>query len=985
MGAVVVTPMDLKLALAAAAAHLGLQKRCVSLVGQADEADAAFLLFNPSEMLTVSVVLLFFVVSLLFLQFLKLQWMRRRFPPGPTPYPFFGNMLQMNFQIHHDILKKMAKMHGNVFTLWVLNHPVVVLQGFQAVKEGLTVHAEDVAGRPTSHFFHVLTHGNGVMFSNGHVWKQQRRFGLAIMRKMGVGKKDQEYRLQEEACDLVECLRKTNGKPLDPTVPVVHTVSSVICSVIFGHRFSKDDENFQRLIESIDTIAAFVNSISFFVYEMFPWLASRFLAPFKQAASSMDFVNALFAKEIKSHKEKGKPDENQDFIDYYLDEIDKTKGNTDATYDEENLTQTIFDLFIAGTETTATTLRWALLYMVVYPDVQAEYSSLEKVQKELDAVLGCSRIICYEDRKRLPYTNAVIHEIQRYSNIVLIALPRQSVKDTELLGFPVPKNTIILANIDSVLSDPEKWETPDQFNPGHFLDKDGNFINREAFLPFSIDKLVKADAKMLTISEVLIAVAVFLLMMQFLKLQRVRRRLPPGPVPLPVFGTLIQLNFEFNRDILMKLAKIHGNIFTLWFGWAPVIILNGFQAVKDGMTTHPEDVSGRLVSPFFRAMAKGKGIMLATGHTWKQQRRFALRTLRNLGLGKRGLEHRVQEEARYLVDFFASMKGKPLDPSYPLIHAVSNVICAVVYGHRFSREDETFRELIRATEYLFKFGGSFIHHLYEIFPWLMCRLPGPHKKALSCYEVLSSFTRREIRLHRERGVPDELEDFIDFYLAHIEESKGVPRSTYNEDNMIYSINDLFLGGSETSSTTLNWGLLYMVANPDIQEKVQKELDAVLGPSQLICYEDRRELPYTNAVIHEIQRFSNIISVGMPRVCVRDTTLLGFPLKKGTIVLPNIASSLYDPEHWETPRQFNPGHFLDKDGNFVSQEAFLPFSIGHRVCLGEHLARTELFIFFANLLRAFTFQLPEGVTKINTEPILGGTLQPHPYRICAIPR
>ncbi|NWI57495.1 CP2K1 protein, partial [Calyptomena viridis] len=168
-------------------------------------------------------------------------------------------------------------------------------------------------------------------------------------------------------------------------------------------------------------------------------------------------------------------------------------------------------------------------------------------------------------------------------------------------------------------------------------------------------------------------------------------------------------------------------------------------------------------------------------------------------------------------------------------------------------------------------------------------------------------------------------------------------------------------------------------------KVQKELDAVLGPSKLICYEDRRKLPYTNAVVHEIQRFSNIISVGMPRVCVRNTTLLGFPLKKGTIVLPNIASSLYDPEQWKTPRQFNPGHFLDKDGNFVSQEAFLPFSIGHRVCLGEHLARTELFIFFANLLRAFTFRLPEGVTEINTEPIFGGTLQPHPYRVCAIPR
>uniref|UniRef100_A0A8D0EKG6 Uncharacterized protein n=1 Tax=Strix occidentalis caurina TaxID=311401 RepID=A0A8D0EKG6_STROC len=352
--------------------------------------------------------------------------------------------------------------------------------------------------------------------------------------------------------------------------------------------------------------------------------------------------------------------------------------------------------------------------------------------------------------------------------------------------------------------------------------------------------------------------------------------------------------------------------------------------------------------------------------------RFALRTLRNLGLGKRGLEHCVQEEAHYLVAFFASMKGKPLDPSFPLVHSVSNVICAVVFGHRFSREDETLHELIR------KLCGTTcvsLPQLYEIFPWLMCRLPGPHKKALSCYEVLSSFTRREIRMHTERGIPDEPQDFIDFYLAHIEKV----------NNMVYSINDLFLGGSETTSTTLIWGLLYMVTNPDVQEKVQRELDAVLGPSQLICYEDRKELPYTNAVVHEVQRFSNIISVGMPRVCVRNTTLLGFPLKKGTIVLPNIASSLYDPEQWETPRQFNPGHFLDKDGNFVSQEAFLPFSVGHRVCLGEHLARTELFIFFASLLRAFTFRLPEGVTKISTEPILGGTLQPHPYRLCAIPR
>ncbi|NXM67268.1 CP2J6 protein, partial [Serilophus lunatus] len=404
----------------------------------------------------------------------------RRLPPGPTPYPIFGNLLQMNFRIHHEYLKTMAKIHGNIFTLWLSNRPAVVLQGFQMVKEGLTVHAEDVAGRPTSQFFHILTRGNGVMFSNGHIWKQQRRFGLATMRKLGVGKKDQEYQIQEEACHLVEYLRKTKGKPLDPTVPITHAVSNVICSMIFGHRFSRDDENFYHLMESTDAVSAFMNSISFFFYELSPWLGSHFLGSFKKTKSSIEFLRTIVAKEVENHIEKRKSNENQDFIDCYLDEINKTKGDAGATYDEENLIQTICDLIIAGTETTATTLRWALLFMVIYPDIQ------ERVQKELDAVLGCSHVFCYEDRKKLPYTNAVIHEIQRYSNIILIALPRLSVKDTELLGYRVPKNTPILANIDSVLSDPEKWETPDQFNPSHFLDKDGNFVNREAFLPFAI-------------------------------------------------------------------------------------------------------------------------------------------------------------------------------------------------------------------------------------------------------------------------------------------------------------------------------------------------------------------------------------------------------------------------------------------------------------------------------------------------------------------
>ncbi|KAJ7402741.1 hypothetical protein BTVI_83781 [Pitangus sulphuratus] len=818
----------------------------------------------------------------------------------------------------------MAKIHGNIFTLWFGWAPVVVLNGFQAVKDGMTTHPEDVSGRLVSPFFRAMAKGKGIMLATGHTWKQQRRFALRTLRNLGLGKKGLEHRVQEEAHYLVAFFASMRGKPLDPSFSLVHSVSNVICAVVFGHRFSREDETFHELIRATEHLFKFGGSFIHHLYEIFPWLMCRLPGPHKKALACYDVLSNFTRREIRMHTERGTPDELQDFIDFYLAHIEKSKDEPRSTYNEDNMVYSINDLFLGGSETTSTTLNWGLLYMVAYPDIQ------EKVQKELDAVLGPSKIICYEDRRELPYTNAVVHEIQRFSNIISVGMPRVCVRNTTLLGFPLKKGTIVLPNIASSLYDPEQWETPRQFNPGHFLDKDGNFVSQEAFLPFSVDfldllvKTVSArflDYKLEAIrscpvtcylreeTDSLLAMTSFQAVVEsneFFKLRKACKQFPPGPTPLPLLGNLVHLNFRFHRDLLMELAKTHGNIYTLWFGWTPVIILNGFQAVKDGMTMHPDDVSGRMVSPFFRAMAKGKGIILATGRSWKQQRRFGIMTLRSLGMGKKGLEHRVQEEASHLVEFFVNLK---------------------VFGYHFSDEDKTFHEMIHATENLFRFAGSFFHQMYEILPWLMCRLPGPHKKALACYDVLSSFARKEVRRHVERGIPAEPQDFIDFYLAEMEKSKDGVKPKYDEDNLVYVINDLFLGGSETSSTTLYWGLLYMVVNPDIQEKVQKELDAVLGPSQLICYEDRRKLPYTNAVVHEIQRFSNIVFVGMPRVCVRNTTLLGFPVKRGTIVIPNIGSVLYDPEEWETPRQFNPGHFLDKEGNFIPREAFLPFSAG----------------------------------------------------------
>ncbi|XP_029473196.1 cytochrome P450 2J5-like [Rhinatrema bivittatum] len=490
---------------------------------------------------------------------------------------------------------------------------------------------------------------------------------------------------------------------------------------------------------------------------------------------------------------------------------------------------------------------------------------------------------------------------------------------------------------------------------------------------------------MLMLAEVLLAFLLSLLILRFLKLRWAGRRLPPGPTPLPIIGNLWTLSFRLHHETLIQLAKIYGNIFTVWAGETPLIVFSGCKAVKDALISHGQEFSGRPITPFVNQFTQGKGIVASNGHGWRQQRCFGQMFLRRLGLQQEmGLEWQIQEEARHLLESFTSRRGRSLDPSVPIRHAVSNVTGALVFGRRFSSEDRNFQHLLKAINFVVSFNGTHWGRLFDTFPRLMRRVPGPHQEVFVYVEYVRSYVKQEIRSHLENP-SDEPKDLTDFYLAQISKTKDDPNSTYDESNMIQLVIDFLLASSDTISTTLHWAVLYMVVYPAVQEEVQKELDAVLIPSQIVCYEDRKRLPYTNAVIHEIQRYANIASVGLARQCTKDTSIRGFLITKGTIIIPNLSSVLFDPEHWETPQQFNPSHFLDEGGNFVTNNAFLPFSAGHRVCLGEQMARIEIFILFASLLRAFTFQLPEGVTEINKDYIYGTVIQPHPYEICAIPR
>ncbi|MEE6498256.1 hypothetical protein FKM82_003017 [Ascaphus truei] len=462
-------------------------------------------------------------------------------------------------------------------------------------------------------------------------------------------------------------------------------------------------------------------------------------------------------------------------------------------------------------------------------------------------------------------------------------------------------------------------------------------------------------------------------------------KLPPGPRPLPLIGNLNVVNLKKPFQSLMELSEKYGDVFTVHFGPKTTVVLASYQAVRDALVTQADDFGERAVMPIFTQITQGKGIVFSHGESWKVMRRFALSTLRDFGMGKKTVESRIQEELNPLIGHFKSQNGAPFDTSIILNCAVSNVICSIIFGNRFEYEDRTFQTLIKIVNENTTLLGTPSVLLYNFWPFLGFLLGAP-KKVQSNVEHVNCLLQKYIKEHRMELSANNVSGFLDAFLMKQEQESSNPDSHFHDGNLLYSVLDLFSAGTETSSTTLRWGLLLMMKYPEIQKRVQEEIEKFIQPGQLPKVEDRRNMPYTDAVIHEIQRFANIVPLNVSRTTVKDVSFRGFCIPKGTDVIPMLTSVLYDKTQWETPYEFNPHHFLDANGKFIKKDAFMPFSLGRRACVGESLAKMELFLFFTGLLQQFTLHPPAGVTEadLDIKADVGFILHPMPHRICAVP-
>ncbi|NXN26064.1 CP1A5 protein, partial [Nycticryphes semicollaris] len=486
-------------------------------------------------------------------------------------------------------------------------------------------------------------------------------------------------------------------------------------------------------------------------------------------------------------------------------------------------------------------------------------------------------------------------------------------------------------------------------------------------------------------TEVLLAAAVFCLV--FLLIQSLRQHVPkglkrpPGPRGYPILGNVLELRKDPHLA-LTRLSQKYGDVMEIRIGTRPVLVLSGLETIRQALVKQGEDFMGRPDLHSFQYIADGQSLTFSpdSGEVWKARRKLAQNALKTFSVAPSPtssstclLEEHVSKEANYLVTKFLQLmdEEKSFDPYRYLVVSVANVICAICFGKRYDHNDQELLSLVNLSN---EFGEAAAAGNPADFIPVLRYLPS---RSMSVFKDFNKrflhFLQKIVKEHYETYDMNNIRDITDSLIEQCMEKVEANGTTQiPKEKIVNLVNDLFGAGFDTVTTGLSWCLMYLVMYPHIQKKIQEEIDKTIGRERRPRLSDRGMLPYTEAFILEMFRHSSFVPFAIPHSTTRDTVLNGYYIPKDRCVFVNQWQVNHDKKLWKNPLTFKPERFLNAEGtevNKVNGEKVVVFGLGKRRCIGEPIARWQIFLFLSTLLQQLEFSVCDG-KKVDITPIYG---------------
>ncbi|XP_047944051.1 cytochrome P450 71A6-like [Salvia hispanica] len=437
-----------------------------------------------------------------------------------------------------------------------------------------------------------------------------------------------------------------------------------------------------------------------------------------------------------------------------------------------------------------------------------------------------------------------------------------------------------------------------------------------------------------------------------------RKRPPPSPPKLPGLGNLHQVGPLPHRS-LQSLSRRHGSLMLLHFGKVPVLVASSAEAAREIMKSQDLIFASRpKMSIPARLLYNCRDVAFAPyGEYWRRIRSVCVL---HLLCGKRVQSYRrvMEEETSLMVDKIRSSSTGVINLRDAVASMTNDVISMVALGKKSGAGERNFHRIIAEFEELLG-----VVPLWEYIPWLswMRRFDGVDGRIERVAKALDQFLESVLQEHRDRERRecdgDEL-DFVDI-LLDFQRENGSGSSV--DDNAIKSIIlDMYAGGTDTTSTTLEWAMTELIRNPTTMKTLQNEVRKVVGNKVEIDEKDLEKMLYLKAVTKESLRLHPPIPLLVPRELTQDTKVLGYDIVSGTRALINAWAIARDSLLWEKPEQFYPERFLETDIDYKGLHFELtPFGSGRRGCPGVTFAMTVYELALAKLVLNFDFELPNG--------------------------